>query len=72
MRKFDEIQFFFQGDADPKKLIEKDVMNIIENRDSLTESEYHNLTLSKDGMLGQNQFSITWKGMRDENESIYL
>lgn len=47
-------------------------MNIIENRDSLTESEYHNLTLSKDGMLGKNQFAITWKGMRDENESIYL
>lgn len=61
------IKFGFQNDADPVNLIEKDVMNRIKNAGALTESEYHHLTLSKEGMLGKNQFAITWKGIRDDN-----
>lgn len=60
------MKFSFQCGANPVKLNENDIRDIIENRDSLTESEYHNLTLSKKGMLGQNEFSITWKGIRND------
>lgn len=61
------IKFSFQNDADPVNRTEIDIMKRIKNTGALTESEYHYLTLSKEGMLGKNQFAITWKGIRDDN-----